>query len=60
MLLKAYVWNRATYRCETWRIGEAERKRLEAFEMWCYRRMMNIKWIDRITNEDLEKEELCG
>ena len=39
------------YGCETWTIGEAERKRLEAFEMWFYRRMMNIKWImDRITN----------
>ena len=46
-----YVWSIAMYGCETWTIGEAERKRLEAFEMWCYRRMMNIKWMDRITNE---------
>ena len=41
------------YGCETWTIGEAERKRLEAFEMWCYRRMMNIKWMDRTTNEEV-------
>ena len=40
------------YGCETWTIGEAERKRLEALEMSCYRRMMNIKWMDRITNEE--------
>ena len=41
------------YGCETWTIGKAERKRLEAFVMWCYRRTMNIKWIDRITNEEV-------
>ena len=41
------------YGCETWTIGEAERKILEAFEMWCYRRMMNIKWMDKITNEEV-------
>ena len=39
--------------CETWTIGDAKRKRLEAFEMWCLRRMMKIKWIDSITNEEL-------
>ena len=54
------------YGCETWTIGDAERKRLEAFEMWCYSRMMNIKRMDRITIQmkkylkELEKEELCG
>ena len=42
----SHVW------CETWTIGEAERKRLEAFEMWCYKRMINIKWMDGITNEE--------
>ena len=41
------------YGCETWTIGEAERKKLEAFEMWCYRKMMNIKWMDRITIEEV-------
>ena len=43
----------AMYGCETWTIGEPERKRLEAFEMWCYRRMRNIKWMDKITNEEV-------
>ena len=38
---------------KTWTIGETERKRLKAFEMWCYRRMRNIKWMDRITNEEV-------
>ena len=47
------------YGCETWTIREAERKRLEAFEMSCYRRMRNIKCMDRITNgEVLRKKNL--
>ena len=44
-----YVWSIAMYGCETWTIGDEE----EAFEMWCYRRMVNIKWMDRITNEEV-------
>ena len=53
------------YGCETWTIGEAERKRLEAFGMLCYRRMIYIKWMDRITNEEVlgrieERRTLCG
>ena len=31
----------------------AEKSRVEAFEMWCYRRMMEIKWIDRVSNEEV-------
>ena len=41
------------YGYETWTIGEPERKRLEAFEMSCSRRMRNIKWMDKITNEEV-------
>ena len=50
------------YGCETLQIGEAERKRLVAFEMWCYGRMINIKWMDRITNEEVLGRigEPCG
>ena len=43
------------YGCETWTVGETERKRLEAFEIWCYRRMLEIKRLDRITNEQVLK-----
>ena len=52
-IVNIYVWSIAMYGCETWIIGEAERKRLESFEMSCYRRMRNIKWMDRITNEEV-------
>ena len=50
-LLKAYVWSVALYGCEAWTLGKPEMKRIEAFEMWCYRRMKKIKWIDKITNK---------
>ena len=62
MLLKTYVWSIAMYGYETWTIGEAERKRSEAFEMSCYRRIFN-EWIELKMKKFLkqsEKEELCG
>jgi len=49
-LLKTYVWSIALYGCETWTITMEEKRRLEAFEMWCYRRMLMISWMDRVTN----------
>lgn len=49
--LKIYVWSIALYGGETWTISATEKRKLEAFEMWCYRKMLRIKWIDRITNE---------
>ena len=52
-LLKAYVWSVALYGCETWTIGSADRKKIEAFEMWCYRRMLRIPWVDKVTNEEV-------
>lgn len=55
-LLKTYVWSTALYACETWTIATKEKRRLEAFELWCYRRMLKIKWTDRISNlEVLER-----
>jgi hypothetical protein len=40
------------YGSDTWTLGEAEKKRIVAFEMWCYRRMLKIPWVDRVTNEE--------
>ena len=41
------------YGCESWTIAEEIRKRIEAFEMLCYRRMLNIKRTDRVSNEEV-------
>jgi hypothetical protein len=52
-LLKTYVWSIALYGCETWTITMEEKRRLEAFEMWCYRRMLRISWMDRVTHVEV-------
>uniref|UniRef100_A0A2S2QKX3 Uncharacterized protein n=1 Tax=Sipha flava TaxID=143950 RepID=A0A2S2QKX3_9HEMI len=49
--LKRYVWSIALYGCGIWTISAIDKIKLEAFEMWCYRKMLRIKWIDKITNE---------
>uniref|UniRef100_A0A8D8XSF1 Reverse transcriptase domain-containing protein n=1 Tax=Cacopsylla melanoneura TaxID=428564 RepID=A0A8D8XSF1_9HEMI len=48
-LIKTLVWSVALYGSETWVIGERDRKRIEAFEMWCWRKMMKIKWTERMS-----------
>jgi len=57
------VWSFDLYGCETWTIRTVEKRKLEAFEMWCYRKMLEIKWFERIMNEAIldrikEKREL--
>ena len=49
-LRKAYVWSTALYGYESWILGPTDRNRLESFEMWCYRRMLKIRWVDMVTN----------
>lgn len=50
-LLKVYVWSVALYGSETWTVRNAEEKKILAFEVWCYRRIFKIRWVDRVTNE---------
>ena len=47
------MWSVLLYSSETWNIYEHDKKKLEAFEMWCYRRMMTISWRDHITNQEV-------
>ena len=43
----------ALYGCEAWTVCKGERRRLEAFEMWCYRKLLKISWVDKVTNEEV-------
>jgi hypothetical protein len=52
-LMKAYIWSIALYGCETWTVRKREESKLEAFEMWLYRRMLKIKWTDKVTNREV-------
>ena len=49
--MKAYIWSTLTYGCETWTISGDFRMKLEALEMWLFRKMLRIPWTARITNE---------
>ena len=44
------------YRCESWTIKKAESQRIDAFELWCCRRLLRVPWIARRTNQSIIKE----
>ncbi|KAJ4444950.1 hypothetical protein ANN_06749 [Periplaneta americana] len=50
-LVKCFVWSVALYGAETWTLRRSEEKRIEAFELWIWRRMERVKWTHRIKNE---------
>ena len=50
-LLRATVFSVATYGCESWAPTKNDSKRIDSFEMWCYRRLLRISWQDKRTNE---------
>ena len=52
-ILQCYTWSTLLYAAETWTTSNATRDRLRAFELWCYRKMLNIRWTDRTTNEEV-------
>ena len=55
-LVKALVFPIVMYGCETWTIKKAERRRIDAFELWCWRRLLRIPWTRRKSNQSILKE----
>jgi len=57
-IVKCIVWSVTVYGVETWTMTRADRERLEAFEMWVWRRMLKVSWVDKVSNaEVLQKVE---
>jgi hypothetical protein len=52
-IVKCYIRSRLLYASETWTLNKNMTKRLSAFEMWVYRRLLKISWKDKIKNEDV-------
>jgi len=52
-IVKCLVWSVAMYAAETWTLRQVDRKKIEAFETWIWRRMEKISWRDKITNDDV-------
>ena len=60
-IVKALVWSVALYGAETWALRVEDIKRIEAFEMWVWRKMQKVRWSERKSNEEvLEMIELDG
>ena len=55
-LVKAMVFPVIMYGCESWTIKKAERLRIDAFELWCWRRRVRVPWTTRRSNQSIVKE----
>ena len=55
-LAKAMVFPVVMYGCESWTIKKAERRRIDAFEVWCWRRLLRVPWTARRSNQSIVKE----
>ena len=55
-LVKAMVFPVVMYGCESWTIKEAEHQRTDAFELWCWRRLLRFSWTARRSNQSIPKE----
>ena len=55
-LVKATVFKVVMYGCERWTIKQAEHRRIDAFELWCWRRLLRVPWTARRSNQSILKE----
>ena len=55
-LVKAMVFPVVMYRCESWTVKKAECRRIDAFELWCWRRLLRVRWTARSSNQSILKE----
>jgi len=55
-LVKAMVFPVVMYECESWTVKKAERGRIDAFELWCWRKLLRVPWTARRSNQSILKE----
>ena len=55
-LVKAMVFPVVMYRCESWIVKKAEHRRIDAFELWCWRRLLRVPWTERRSKQSILKE----
>jgi len=55
-LAKAMAFPVVMYRCESWTVKKAEHQRIDAFELWCWRRLLRVPWTARRSNQSILKE----
>ena len=59
-LVKAMVFPVVMHGCESWTVKKAERRRIDAFELWCWRRLLRVPWVARRSNQSILKEMSPG
>ena len=59
-LVKAMVFPMVMYGCESWTIKKAERQRIDAFEVWCWRRLLRVPWTAKRSNQSILKRSVMG
>ena len=59
-LVKAMVFPVVMYGCESWTLKKAESQRIDAFELWCWRRLLRVPWTARRSNQSILKETSPG
>ena len=59
-LVKAMVFPVVMYGCESWTVKKAERRRVDAFEVWCWRRLLRVPWTARRSKQSILKEMSPG
>ena len=59
-LVKAMVFLVVMYGCESWTVKNTERQRIDAFELWCWRRLLRVPWTARRSNQSILKESSPG
>ena len=55
-LIKAMVFPVVMYGCESWTVKKAECRRIDAFELWCWRRLLRVPWTSKRSNQSILKE----
>ena len=55
-LVKAMVFPVVMYRCESWTVKKAECRKIDGFELWCWRRLLRVPWTARRTNQSILKD----
>ena len=59
-MVKAMIFPVVRYGCESWTVKKAERQRIDAFELWCWRRLLRVPWTARRSNQSILKEISLG
>ena len=59
-LVKAMVFPVVMYGCESWTVKKAEHQKIDAFELWCWRRLLRVPWTARRSNQSILKEIILG